>query len=186
MPPQTRRYRYKVVLLGDSQVGKTSLIRRFVDRSFHEDYQKTLGAVISKHTEPMTTPEGEVVEVSLIIWDIMGQKGLRDLLREAYLNEARGALAVFDVTRRETLEGLQEWIDGTRAHDAKIPVMVLGNKNDLVDRRAVTEEEARSFCLSQGLQYLPTSAKTGFNVEEAFHRLTKEILKLYAGPRVAA
>ncbi len=166
----------KVILLGDGGVGKTSLIRQYVQRAFSEDYLKTLGTSISKRTEEFTLEGGATARVDMTIWDIMGQKQLFELIQEAYLKGAHGALAVFDVTRRQTMDSLKGWIKAARGEDPSVPILVLGNKADLGDRRAVTDGEASEFCRGLGLQYFPASAKTGLNVEVAFKTLARTIL----------
>ncbi len=184
MPGRTKAS-YKIVLMGESGVGKTSLVRRFVQHSFDEGYMVTLGAVVSKHVDLLSLQDGTDVEVNLLIWDIMGQKGFMDLLKEAYFHGAMGALAVFDITRQETLEGLRHWIEAARQGEPQIPIVVLGNKSDLVAQRMVTNDAARGFCTALALPYFPTSAKTGLNVETAFRFLSREALRIFASLNTA-
>ncbi len=176
MPTQVTVYRLKVILLGDGGVGKSSLIRQYVNRAFSEDYLKTLGTSISKRTEEFSLPPSGVARAELTIWDIMGQKQLFDLVKEAYLRGAQGALEVFDVTRRGTLEALGAWVAAARKENPSIAMVVLGNKTDLADRRAVTDAEALEYCAHLGLTYYPTSAKTGINVELAFRQIARKAL----------
>ncbi len=180
MPQRTGPYRYKIILIGESAVGKTSLIRRYVDHTFEDRYLNTLGASVSKHIEVVPLGNGRSAEVQLLIWDVMGQKGYMELLKEAYFPGSQGALAVFDVTRWETLDGLRSWIEVACQQLPDRPIFVLGNKVDLEDRRTVTDEEASRTCEALGLPYLPSSAKTGLNVEEAFRRLAREALRKFA------
>ncbi len=175
----TRAY-YKIVLLGDSGVGKTSLIRRYVHDAFDEGYLATIGTRVSKHSDVVSLEGGRGVQVNLVIWDVMGNRKILELLGDAYFDGARGALAVFDASRRKSLEGLKDWIDAARREEPRMPIIVLGNKADLVERRTVTDGEATEFCRSLGLPYLPTSAKTGLNVEAAFRRLSMEALRTFA------
>lgn len=171
---------YKIVLMGEAGVGKTSLIRRYVLHAFEEGYMATLGMVVSKHIDLLSLEDGRSVEVNLLIWDIMGQRGFMDLLQDAYFRGAQGALAVFDITRAETLEGLRHWIGVARREEPRIPIVVLGNKADLVAQRVVTNDAARGFCQALGLPYFPTSAKTGLNVEAAFRHLSREAFRTFA------
>ncbi len=180
MPQRTGPYRYKIILIGESSVGKTSLIRRYVDHTFEDKYLTTLGASVSKRIEVVPLGKGRSAEVQLLIWDVMGQKGYMELLKEAYFPGSQGALAVFDVTRWETLDGLRSWIEVASQQLPDRPMLVLGNKADLEDRRTVTDEEALRTCEALGLPYLPSSAKTGLNVEEAFRRLAREALRKFA------
>ncbi len=172
--------RYKIVLVGESEVGKTSLIRRYVDHSYDEKYVRTLGALVSKHTDMVTLDHGRSMEIALLIWDIMGKSGLMKLVKGAYFLNAQGALAVFDVTRLETLQRLREWIVAAHHERPEMPMVILGNKVDLEDRRQVTDEEALNFAEALGLPYLATSAKTGLNVEAAFRHLAREALRVFA------
>ncbi len=163
--------------MGEEAVGKTSLIRRYVVHSFDADYTRTLGVAISKRTDLLTLEDGRESRVTLQIWDIMGRKGILDLLAEAYFRGAHGGLAVFDVTRSETLTGPKQWIDAALRERAEMPMVVLGNKVDLLTLRGVTDDEAQAFCASLALPYFPASAKTGLNVEAGFKRLMQECLR---------
>ncbi len=96
--------KFKVCLVGEQAVGKTSLIRRYVQGQFDERYMMTLGARVSKKSLDLQAPDRSQVSVELLVWDIMGQKGFRELLREAYFHGAQGILAVCDITRKDSLQ----------------------------------------------------------------------------------
>jgi small GTP-binding protein len=177
--PRKQVYECKIVLIGEAAVGKTSLIRRYVDKTFSENYVTTIGTPVSKQMELLSL-EGAPVEVNLSIWDIMGNKKLLEHLGEAYFQGCRGALAVFDVTRLETLEGMRTWISAARKAEPRTPILVLGNKIDLSEHRLVTDDEAKHYCRALGLPYIATSAKTGQNVEIAFRTLAQDSLKVFA------
>src|SRR2546425_2377432 len=100
---EARRMKIKICLVGEAAVGKTSLIRRFVLDDFDDKYIQTLGTKVSKK-ELSVSQDGEAVKVDMTIWDIMGQKGFRELLKEAYFYGAKGVIAVTDVTRKTTLD----------------------------------------------------------------------------------
>ncbi len=174
--PEGQEAQFKIVLVGEAAVGKTSLIHRYVRKSFSEEYLMTIGTNISKCVEVVYLSQRRPVRVSLVIWDIMGNRRIMDLLGDAFFMGASGALAVFDVTRRETLQALGAWMEITRHEKPEMPVTVLGNKADLEGQRAVLDEDAKAYCDCRGLIYLPSSAKTGLNVEEAFHHLAEKIL----------
>src|SRR6266536_64204 len=118
---EVKRMKVKVCLVGEAAVGKTSLIRRFVLDNFDDKYIQTLGTKVSKKELTSAVPDssGEL-KIDMTIWDIMGQKGFRELLKEAYFYGARGILAVCDVTRRKTLDDLDDWIEGVYSVTGKI------------------------------------------------------------------
>ncbi len=177
MATEAKVYKFKICLVGEEAVGKTSLIHRFVSGAFDESYIRTLGAVVSKKTVNLGTMEGRPVTVDLMVLDIMGKRTFLQLFKEAYFHGAKGILAVFDVTKRATLRDLTKWIDGVRDSVGPIPVYVLGNKVDLTERRETTEEEAIETLRAYECPTLYTSAKTGANVEQAFHGLAKTIVE---------
>lgn len=151
-------------------MGKTSLIKRFVSNTFSEGYIATLGAKVSSRRFTVPDPErpGMVHEVGAAIWDIMGNVGFRELLKDAFFYRVQGVLLVCDVTRPETLQSLPDWFGAVRSVAGAVPVVVLANKSDLEDRRRVTGQDLEGACAARGWRWLPTSAKTGENVAESF------------------
>ncbi len=164
----------KICLVGEGAVGKTCLIRRFIHDQFDDRYISTLGAKVSKK-ELRVESDGHAVDVDMTIWDIMGEKGFRELLKEAYFHGAQGVLAVCDITRKETLTDLDEWVAAVVKVTGKIPVEFLANKVDLKDQQAVSEEDLAVAAKVHDAPFLFTSAKTGENVEHAFAELAKLI-----------
>ena len=157
----------KVVLLGHFGVGKTSLVRRFVDMAFSEEYLVTVGVHIKKKTINI---EGE--DVSLIIWDIEGKNNIEEA-RKSYLLGSHAFIYVFDVSRPETYDNIEKEIDYIREHFKEIPFCIVGNKADLF-----TEDFSESFFdKSVYEECYFTSAKTGKNVEELFAEIAKKTLK---------
>lgn len=177
--PEEPKIKLKVCLSGESAVGKTSLIRRFVYDTFEDRYIATMGAKVTKKESRVELPgSGVQYHAVLSIWDIMGAKGLRELLREAYFHGTQGILAVCDLTRPETLADLESWRTSIEKVIAgKVPVYVLANKVDLVGETRLSEADVQSFCRGWECPYLLTSAKTGENVEEAFRGLIRLILE---------
>src|SRR6059036_2452902 len=111
-PPNRPRVKLKVCLVGDSGVGKSSLIRRYVLDLFDDIYLQTLGAKVTKKSLVLPVfQKGPLVEVVMTIWDVMGNAGFQELLKQSYFYGCQGVLAVADVTDRTTLEGLDGWID---------------------------------------------------------------------------
>jgi small GTP-binding protein len=171
-----QKMKVKVCLVGEGAVGKTCLIRRFIQDQFDDRYISTLGAKVSKKEIGVDGPDGGI-DVDMTIWDIMGEKGFRELLKEAYFHGAQGVLAVCDLARKETLDDLGEWIAAVVKVTGNVPIAFLGNKYDLKDQLVVSQSDLRSVAQSHGAPYLFTSAKTGENVEVAFAKLAQIIAK---------
>jgi len=151
-------------------VGKTSLTRRFVYDSFSEKYLYTVGANMSKKVLDLTSPgTHDRWSVILIVWDIMGERTFLDLVKEAYFRGASGVIAVADLTRPETFGEFDTWIRAVKeVAGADIPVAILANKVDLVDFQSLDWSPLAMSAAHHSAPLLPTSAKTGENVENAF------------------
>lgn len=170
----------KVVLVGDKAVGKTSLIRRYVLDQFDDRYLLTLGAKVTKKVQEIRIPErNERAILELNVWDIMGQAGFRELAKEAYFHGSRGILAVADLTRKPTLQGIDEWVKSVREVTGTVPMVLLANKKDLAAQAEVTAAEVTKKAADLGCGSFLTSAKTGENVEAAFHQLGTQIVRAY-------
>ncbi|MFQ6127653.1 MAG: Rab family GTPase [Thermoplasmata archaeon] len=171
----------KICLVGDAAVGKTSLIRRYVLDIFEDLYIATLGAkVTKKEVFVQRLNGGKDVRVNLMIWDIMGEKGFRELLREAYFHGAQGIMAVCDVTRKDTLLELKNWIDSVTRVTGDIPVRFVANKIDLKDEAQFGEDDVRALSEEMGSSYLMTSAKTGEGVQQTFEEIARVVAKYIA------
>src|SRR3989475_11571158 len=173
---ERQKMKVKVCLVGEGAVGKTCLIRRFIHDQFDDRYISTLGAKVSKKEVVVMNPraDGEI-SLDMTIWDIMGEKGFRELLKEAYFHGAQGILAVCDVTRKETLMELNDWIAAVDRVTGNVPIAYLGNKCDLKDQMVVSRADLQGRAQAHGSPYLFTSAKTGENVEVAFSKLAQMI-----------
>ena len=159
----------KVCLVGEIAVGKTSQIARYVHNMFSDQYIMTIGTKITKKTVKVHVPERDAdVGVEMTIWDIMGEKGFRQLLKEAYFYGANGILAVCDVTRLSTLGDLDDWIDHVLRVVGEVPLYIAVNKVDLREKAAFDEDAVRAFAKAYNAPCAFTSAKTGENVERAF------------------
>src|SRR5438309_10282100 len=131
--PEAQRIKTKVCRIGEAAVGKTSLIRRFVQDEFDDRYITTLGAKVSKREMTFETRDRTKIDMDMTVWDIMGEKGFRDLLKEAFFHGAKGVVAVCDLTRCWTLDNLDDWMDGVVDGVGEIRVGYEGNKIDLKD-----------------------------------------------------
>lgn len=163
----------KLCLAGASSVGKSSLIRRFVLNEFDDHYITTVGTKVSKKQVSVPVKDEDPVMVNLMVWDIMGQMGFRELLQEQYFQGAQGVLAVTDVTRPETLDDLYIWIDQIDRIAGAIPIVLAVNKVDLPKAKHMAESNIRKFTHAFDCEVVRTSAKTGENVEEVFWRLSR-------------
>lgn len=170
-------FKFKIVLLGAASVGKTSLLLRYVNDLFREDYAATIGAKFLTK-EIKIPPNDEIVQIS--IWDIAGQPRFLDL-RTTFYRGASGGLMVFDLMRKESFEELDVWYDEMiPVLGDDLPLILIGNKLDLIRKkgdREVSRTEAEKFAKDKNIEYLETSAKTGTHVEEAFYELTRLILQ---------
>ncbi|TLZ45276.1 MAG: GTP-binding protein [Methanobacteriota archaeon] len=164
----------KVCLVGDVAVGKTSLIKRFVLDDFDDRYIATVGTKVTKKTVESTW-KGVPATLDLMVWDIMGEKGFRALLRDAYFEGSHGVIAICDLTRKDTFYDLNNWVQMIRKQLGTVPIVFLGNKMDLAERLVVTPEElARMGTIHNASTFL-ASAKTGAGVNEAFKALAEAI-----------
>ena len=169
----------KLCLIGESSVGKTSLIRRFAFNQFDGKYSATIGTKITKKEIKVQHPNnGGLVDILIMIWDIVGARGFRQTLQDAYFFGAQGILGVCDVTRENTLLDLHSWMDAVLSVTEEIPIVFLGNKCDLVGRQQVDLNELKDFAseYETAVTYL-SSAKTGINVDLAFKTLGERVLK---------
>jgi len=162
---------YKIVMLGDSGVGKTSLVARLTnpDRPLNHDISATMG--IEFDTQMLDTPQGKV---KAQIWDTAGQERFARVLLPTYFRKAKGVILVYDITNAKSFESLSErWMaqlnDHSNADD--LAKLLVGNKSDLDGSREVTQEKASAFCQEYGMEFLETSAKSGDNVLQAFEKL---------------
>lgn len=160
----------KLVLLGESCVGKSSLVGRFARNEFHEFQESTIGAAFVTGT--VAVPEGQV---RFEIWDTAGQERYHSLT-PMYYRGAQAALVVFDVTRTESYERALGWVGELREQAfGGVVVALVANKVDLELSRAVSEATARQFAARCNLLYAETSAKTGQNVEELFRAVASAL-----------
>ena len=166
------KYIIKITLLGEKNVGKTSLVYRYIENKFRDSYKATLGVNLLKKDMDV---DGNGVSVQ--IWDLGGQESFRSL-RKLYLEGANGAFVMFDLTDRKTFDKLNEWIESFKEARGEQPMVLIGNKSDLENQRKITDMEASNYAKDNNMELILTSAKTGQNVEEAFIKLTKRILEI--------
>jgi small GTP-binding protein len=167
----------KILVIGESAVGKSCLLLRYTDDKFQDTFMTTIGVDFKTK---FITVDGTAVKLQ--IWDTAGQEKFRSITK-AYYRGAHGILVVFDVSRRDTFNQTRVWIDSIRDSSADsnpIDVIIVGNKCDL--ERAVTRDEAEGLAQQFQLPYFETSAKESVNVDQAFQSLATMALKRRLGP----
>jgi len=165
---------FKVVLVGESGVGKTSIITQFIDQTFQEDQQSTTGGTFS--TKSVICDNGKTLKFE--IWDTAGQERYRALTKMFY-KDANAAVLVYDITRKDSFEELQTyWAEQIKdSSPSNIILVIAANKADLIEQEAVDEEQARNFAQELGAIFVSTSAKTIETINDLFI----EIAKKYTG-----
>ncbi|CAL1394284.1 unnamed protein product [Linum trigynum] len=172
-PEDDYDYLFKLVLIGDSGVGKSNLLSRFTKNEFNLESKSTIGVEFA--TKSLTI-DGKVIKAQ--IWDTAGQERYR-AITSAYYRGAVGALLVYDVTRHSTFENAARWLKELREHtDPNIVVMLIGNKSDLRHLVAVQTEDAKAFSERESLYFMETSALTATNVESAFTEVLSQIHRI--------
>ncbi|GAX82990.1 hypothetical protein CEUSTIGMA_g10417.t1 [Chlamydomonas eustigma] len=169
-PDDDYDYLFKVVLIGDSGVGKSNLLSRFTRNEFCLESKSTIGVEFATRSIQV---DGKTIKAQ--IWDTAGQERYR-AITSAYYRGAVGALLVYDITKGVTFENVERWLKELRDHaDANIVIMLCGNKSDLRHLRSVATEDAMAFCEREGLSFIETSALESTNVEKAFQLILTDI-----------
>ncbi|XP_037623674.1 ras-related protein Rab-8B-like [Sebastes umbrosus] len=168
---KTYDYLFKLLLIGDSGVGKTCLLFRFSEDSFNTTFISTIGIDFK-----IRTIELDGKRVKLQIWDTAGQERFRTITT-AYYRGAMGIMLVYDISNEKSFENIKNWIRNIEEHaSSDVEKMVLGNKCDMTDRRQVSKDRGEKLAIDYGVKFLETSAKSGINVEEAFYNMGRDIL----------
>eukprot|EP00345_Euplotes_harpa_P003759 CAMPEP_0168330238 /NCGR_PEP_ID=MMETSP0213-20121227/7599_1 /TAXON_ID=151035 /ORGANISM="Euplotes harpa, Strain FSP1.4" /LENGTH=209 /DNA_ID=CAMNT_0008333745 /DNA_START=16 /DNA_END=641 /DNA_ORIENTATION=- len=168
---QNFHYLFKMVLIGDSSVGKSCLLIRFADDDFTENYVTTIGVDFRFRTLRI-----EDYSVKLQIWDTAGQERYRTITN-AYYRGADGIIVVFDLTNKESFVAVKDWLDEVRkCAPEDTLIIVFANKSDMYEDRQVSEEDIKNFKEKTGLDVIETSAKSADNVEKGFLSLTVKLI----------
>lgn len=166
-------YLFKVVIIGDSGVGKSNLLSRFTRNEFHLDSKSTIGVEFATRS---IQHDNKIIKAQ--IWDTAGQERYR-AITSAYYRGAVGALLVYDISKRLTFDNVERWLKELRTHaDPSIVVMLVGNKCDLKHLQAVLTEDAKAFAEREKLAFIETSALDATNVDVAFESILVDIYNI--------
>ena len=170
------KFAFKLLLVGEPECGKTSLIKRYVDNFFEEGYQITLGVDFLSKTIQLEDENGQEHDLIFQINDVAGQSGFTNF-RHIYLKKAQGVFLVFDLSRpEETFNKLDRWRKDVQEQSPNAKIIVIGNKEDLVDPENLPISEEEALEKLEAHRFITTSAKTGAKVEGAFVAMGKLIL----------
>lgn len=174
LPRMAGEYSHKLILTGDYQVGKTSLIRRFVKNTFQGDYISTIGVQLSKKSVDLT----DNIKMNFIIWDIGSQNFQMAPYRTKFYNGANAALIVIDRSRQDNLKSVEKWYnDIKRSIEKNIPIVIVGNKSDLIDQLVISEDDIKEVAKQFGFHHIITSAKTGEHVNDTFLYIAYRVIE---------
>ncbi|CAG0886809.1 unnamed protein product [Cyprideis torosa] len=176
-PPQGKVCQFKLVLLGESAVGKSSLVLRFVKGQFHEYQESTIGAAFLSQTVCL-----DDTTVKFEIWDTAGQERYHSLA-PMYYRGAQAAIVVYDITNQDTFARAKTWVrELQRQASPNIVIALAGNKADLASKRMVEYEEAQAYAEENQLLFMETSAKTAMHVNDIFLAIAQKLPKSETGP----
>lgn len=170
-PQENKAKSVKIVLIGDSNVGKTSIIDMFVDSKFGET-KPSIGALHKLKTIRNKNDE----ETQLDIWDTAGQERFRSIV-PMYYKGAKGILVIYDITSKESFEGSKKWISEIESNNNSAMIFLVGNKKDLQEQREVTLDMIHAYCQSKGISHYECSAKTNENILDIFITMVDKIPK---------
>lgn len=162
---------FKLLIIGDSDVGKSSLLLRFADNTFSGNYITTIGVDFKIRTVEV---EGE--KVKLQIWDTAGQERFRTIT-STYYRGTHGVIVVYDVTSGDSFANVKRWLHEIEQNCEVVNRILVGNKNDCPERKVVLTEDAQRFADQMRIQLFETSAKENINVEEMFMAITRQVLR---------
>ncbi|KAJ1735172.1 Rab GTPase ypt31 [Coemansia sp. BCRC 34490] len=172
-------YLFKIVLIGDSGVGKSNLLSRFTRNEFNLESKSTIGVEFATRSIQVDSKT-----IKAQIWDTAGQERYR-AITSAYYRGAVGALLVYDIAKHPTYENVTRWLKELRDHaDSNIVIMLVGNKSDLRHLRAVPTDEAKQFASENGLFFIETSALDASNVEDSFQKILTEIYRIVSNKAI--
>ena len=169
----------KVIIIGDSSVGKTNIMNKYLKNEFLEDSKATIGVEFGSKLYKI---DGHNIKAQ--IWDTAGEEKYK-AITGAYYKGSKGAFVVYDKTRKETFESVDRWINDLKSTgDSKITIILIGNKCDLEDKREISKENGEEKARSFGCAFLETSALSGDNIEKGFEMMISEIFKKFGNEAI--
>ena len=165
----------KVILIGDSGVGKTNIMSKYLKNQFMENSKATVGVEFGSK---LFNHQGHKIKAQ--IWDTAGQEKYK-AITGAYYKGSKGAFIVYDITKKDTFASIERWVNDLKAtSDPKLTIILIGNKNDLDDKREVSKDQGEEKAKSFGCAFLETSAFSGDNLDKAFELMVKEIYEKFS------
>lgn len=164
-------FMFKLLVVGESGVGKTCMLLRFADNSFEENFLSTIG--VDFKVKQIVVDEKKV---KLQIWDSAGQERFKNITASYYRN-CSAIIIVYDITSKDSFNKVSDWVEEVRRYVPSAPLLLVGNKCDLEDKRQVSQQDGDELAKRLGLIFLETSAKTSYNIEEAFQEMAKQLIK---------
>ena len=159
----------KIVMLGDTTVGKTSIINSYLNKDFTQDMLSNIG--IDKNNKKIKMKDGN--EIKLVIWDTAGQERFHSVATST-IKSAQGVIVSFDLTNEKTFKSVSRWLNDIKDNNNNIPILLFGNKCDMLEQRVVEEKDIDTFVSRNKLIYYETSAKENINIEEGFTKIAEE------------
>ena len=165
-------YTIKLLIVGDSSVGKTNFIYRFIEDKFSQNYMATTGIDLKTSNIELN---GKKIRVQL--WDTAGQEKYRAITKNLFL-KVQGVLALYDITNEDSFVNLKSWVKLIKEECGNhMPILIVGNKSDLDDKRSVEKDAANAYAKDEKVEYIETSSKLGDNVNEAISLMAEKVLE---------
>ena len=167
---------YKILLLGDSSVGKTCFLMRYTDNTFQEIHMSTIG--LDYKLKNVQLDDGKMVKIQ--IWDTAGQDRFRSITKN-YYKGAHGIILIYDITNKKSFENVRNWINQIKEEvSEKVSIILVGNKIDDEEHRVVLTEDGEKIAKELGLMFFECSAKSGVNIDSTFNELVKKTVENYS------
>ena len=173
---EQKEFLYKILLLGDTSVGKTCFLMRYTDNTFQEIHMSTIG--LDYKLKNVQLDDGKMYKIQ--IWDTAGQDRFRSITKN-YYKGAHGIVLIYDITDKKTFENVRNWVKQIKEEVSdKVCIILVANKIDAEDKRVVSTEEGEKMAAEYDMMFFECSAKTGNNIDNAFNQLVKKTVENYS------